>query len=228
MVPSVPGGGHVLIVPITHYPTYASIPTDLSEPILEETRKYVIFVFSFLLAHSCPRYEAALGAFYSAHNAQSVSFEVGRITAKGGHAHIQVIPIPRSLSTDAIANAFISEGSRLGIDLVYEDISPALHTSDRGYFKVSLPDGRHLIHWLRDGVPFGIQFGRYCILPQRAPSSFGDRTHTNRTSPARQVIVSLLGIPDRFDWKRCAQSEDEDRADVQAFKAAFSTFEPNL
>jgi hypothetical protein len=33
----VPGGGHVLIVPITHYPTLSSIPPDLVAPIIEET-----------------------------------------------------------------------------------------------------------------------------------------------------------------------------------------------
>ena len=38
-VPRVPGGGHVLIVPITHYPTYLSIPPDLAEPIIDETEK---------------------------------------------------------------------------------------------------------------------------------------------------------------------------------------------
>lgn len=35
----VPGGGHVLIVPITHYPTFTTIPPDLAPPILEETEK---------------------------------------------------------------------------------------------------------------------------------------------------------------------------------------------
>lgn len=38
-VPKVPGGGHVLIVPITHYPTYSEIPTDLADPIFDETEK---------------------------------------------------------------------------------------------------------------------------------------------------------------------------------------------
>ena len=37
----VPGGGHVLIVPITHYPTLLSIPPDQSPPVLEETEKCV-------------------------------------------------------------------------------------------------------------------------------------------------------------------------------------------
>jgi len=35
----VPGGGHVLIVPITHYPTYSTIPPDLAPPIVDETEK---------------------------------------------------------------------------------------------------------------------------------------------------------------------------------------------
>ena len=27
-----------------------------------------------------------------------VSFEVGRVSAKGGHAHVQVVPVPHSLA----------------------------------------------------------------------------------------------------------------------------------
>ena len=38
---TVPGGGHVLVVPITHYPTYSTIPPDLAPPIVEETEQYV-------------------------------------------------------------------------------------------------------------------------------------------------------------------------------------------
>lgn len=44
----------------------------------------------------------------------------------------------------------------------------------------------------------------------------------------RQVIVSLLGMQDRFDWKACLQSEEEDKVDVQAFKTAFAPFDPSL
>lgn len=39
--PLVPGGGHVLIVPITHYPTFSTIPSDLAEPIVSETERQV-------------------------------------------------------------------------------------------------------------------------------------------------------------------------------------------
>jgi len=70
-----------------------------------------------------------------------------------------------------------------------------------GYFKVELPDGRKMVHLLNSNVPFPIQFGR-------------------------QTIVSLLDTPERLDWKACMLSEDEDRADAEAFKKAFQPFDP--
>ncbi|KAK7694020.1 hypothetical protein QCA50_003596 [Cerrena zonata] len=184
-VPAVPGGGHVLIVPISHYTTYSTIPSDLSPPIMDETN----------------RYKAALKAFYDAHGAQPISFEVGRLSAKGGHAHIQIAPIPKSFTSDAIADGFIAEARRHGAEFEFEESGDPLTSGDRGYFRVDLPDGRRLVHWMKDGVPFSVQFGR-------------------------QVLVHLLGMPERFDWKECIQSEEDDRADAQSFKEAFAKFDP--
>lgn len=186
-VPNVPGGGHVLIVPITHYPTYATIPSDLAGPILEETESY----------------KRALHAMFAKHHAHPLSFEVGRLSAKGGHAHWQVIPVPSSIPPQTIIDAFKAEGERLRIDFEDFDASSNPGTGDRGYFKMELPDGRKIVHWLKDGVPFPIQFGR-------------------------QVLVGLLGMPERFDWKDCVQSEDQDKEDAQRFKEAFKPFDPSL
>ena len=47
-------------------------------------------------------------------------------------------------------------------------------------------------------------------------------------SELRQVLVGLLGMPNRLDWKACMLSEEEDRADAQAFKNAFAPFNPSL
>ncbi|KAI0707677.1 nuclear protein [Earliella scabrosa] len=187
-VPKVPGGGHVLIVPITHYPTYLSIPPDLAEPILEETEKY----------------KSALRAMYAKHGAAAVCFEVGRMSAKGGHAHVQVVPIPNKLK-NAVEDVFNDEARAQNIAFE-EDPDEALRAcagGRGGYFRVDLPDGRKMVHLIRDHGPFSIQFGR-------------------------QVLVSILGMADRFDWKACTQSEGEDKEDVQAFKAAFAPFDPSL
>lgn len=44
----------------------------------------------------------------------------------------------------------------------------------------------------------------------------------------RQVLVSLLNIPHRLDWKASVLSEEEDKADVEMFKKAFAPFDPSL
>ncbi|PCH37719.1 nuclear protein [Wolfiporia cocos MD-104 SS10] len=186
--PAVPGGGHVLIVPITHYPTFTSIPPDLAQPIVQETE----------------RYKFALRALYAKNGATGVAFEVGRLTAKGGHAHVQMVPIPNTLQ-GRVEEAFLSEGRLLGIEFEADpDAALATCSGGRGsYFRVDLPDGRKMVHLLRDSVPFSIQFGR-------------------------QVLVSLLKMQDRYDWKACLQSEEDDKEDAQAFKAAFAAFDPSL
>ncbi|KAH9950204.1 nuclear protein [Amylocystis lapponica] len=186
--PPVPGGGHVLIVPITHYPTYTSIPSDLAGPIVDETE----------------RYKSALRTVYAKHGAVPVAFEVGRLSTKGGHAHVQVVPVPQKLQK-SVEDAFLAEGRAHGIEFEADaDAALAQCSGGRGsYFRVDLPDGRKMVHLLRDAVPFSIQFGR-------------------------QVLVSLLGMEDRADWKACMQSEEDDRADAQAFKTAFSAFDPTL
>jgi len=40
------------------------------------------------------------------------------------------------------------------------------------------------------------------------------------------VLVTLLGTPERFDWKACTLSDEEDRADAEEFKKAFAPFNP--
>ncbi|KAJ8594437.1 hypothetical protein M405DRAFT_850139 [Rhizopogon salebrosus TDB-379] len=178
-ISTVPGGGHVLIVPISHHPTYSAIPVDIAPPILEETEKY----------------KSALRALYEAHNARAVFFEIGRLSTKGGHAHVQAVPVPASL-TGKVEQAFRSQG--IDFDGTLEDCQ-----AGRSYFRVDLPDGKTLVHLIAEHVPFGVQFGR-------------------------QVLADALGIPDRVDWKACMLPEEEDKADVKAFKAAFASFDPSM
>jgi len=123
-----------------------------------------------------------------------------RLSAKGGHAHVQVVPVPEKLKND-IEEAFIQEGRMQGISFE-QDAEAALASCANGkgsYFKVDLPDGRMMVHLMKDNVPFGLQFGR-------------------------QVLVNLLGMPERIDWKNCMLSEEDDRADAEAFKKVFTPF----
>jgi len=91
-----------------------------------------------------------------------VFFEVGRLSVKGGHAHVQAVPIPLRLK-DKIEGTFLKEGRAQGVDFEEDpDAAMASCANGRGsYFKVDLPDGRTMVHLLKDHIPFSIQFGRY-------------------------------------------------------------------
>ena len=71
---------------IAHYPTLLSVPADLAVPIVSEIEQY----------------KSGLRACYASFGASLLSFEVGRLSGKGGHAHVQVSDIPhnsKSLNT---------------------------------------------------------------------------------------------------------------------------------
>ena len=103
------------------------------------------------------RYKVALRAFFAKHGCAGVFFEVGRLSVKGGHAHVQAVPVPRRLQ-DKVEEAFVREGRALGIE--FEPDTGAPLDSQLSYFKVDLPDGKRMVHLMRDRVPFSIQFGR--------------------------------------------------------------------
>jgi hypothetical protein len=42
-----------------------------------------------------------------------------------------------------------------------EEGGPPNSKDGEGYFRVELPDGRRLVHRMRSGLPFSVQFGRY-------------------------------------------------------------------
>lgn len=180
-ITSVPGGGHVLIVPISHFPTLLSIPTDLAPPILAEISEF----------------QASLKSFYAIYNTVPITFEVSRLTAKGGHAHIQIVPVPNRIKDEEIEDVFEQAGIK------WEELaSGGLKDFDLpSYFRVELPSGKNLIHYTKPGTSFDVQFGR-------------------------RVIANLLGVPERADWRTCTQSEDEERNDAEAFKEAFAAFDP--
>lgn len=103
----------------------------------------------------------ALREFFSEHGCGTVLFEVGRLSAKGGHAHVQAVPIPRQLE-DQVGSAFEREGRSMGIDFEADPEQAMSFCADGrgGYFRVELPDGSKMVHLIRDHTPFNLQFGR--------------------------------------------------------------------
>ncbi|QRW02143.1 Zinc finger, CCHC-type [Ceratobasidium sp. AG-Ba] len=180
----VPGGGHLLIVPISHYPTLLSVPPELAISIISEVEKY----------------KSALRALFAQHGASAVMFEVARLSGRGGHAHIQVVPVPNALA-GRVEDMFRSRAEMEGIRWEH-DAEAALEGAKRGggnYFRVDLPDGRKMISLIRGS--FNLQFGR-------------------------TTLAELLGFGDRADWKACLEDDAQQKADAVKFKKAFASFDP--
>lgn len=80
---TVPGGGHVLLVPITHYPTFRKIPVESQVEVVAEIEKY----------------KNALRRLYERYDHDMLVFEVSRESFRGlSHAHLQIVPIPKDKS----------------------------------------------------------------------------------------------------------------------------------
>lgn len=113
---------------------------------------------------SCYRYQAALRALYAKYDATAVFFETGRISAKGGHAHIQAVPVPLSLQ-DRVETAFQDASKLHGIEFTVEEDHTSGNEERDSYFRVELPNGRRLVYRNNGGLPFSVQFGR-CAAKQ--------------------------------------------------------------
>ena len=122
------------------------MPPDIAIPIVAEMEQY----------------KSAIRALYAKYDCGAVFFEVGILSGKGGHAHVQAVPVPLS-KKDRITSTFVSEG-KLSKITFEEDADKALESclGGRGnYFRIDLPDGQKLVHLIKQETPFSIQFGRY-------------------------------------------------------------------
>ncbi|TIC67487.1 hypothetical protein E3Q01_01253 [Wallemia mellicola] len=183
---AIPGGGHVLIIPISHYPNLFSLPAEIAQRVQSE-----------LL--DC---REALTKCYAKYDSVPVTFELGRYWSRGGHAHIQMVPVPKDLSP-TLAQEFENEGVAQGVEWE-ADPQRALDDLEDGqsYLRVDLPDGKKFVHLIRP-APFNQQF-------------------------ARQVLANVLGIPDRADWRNCELPDDQETEIANDFRNAFNPFDKNV
>lgn len=99
---SIPGGGHVLLIPITHYPTLRQIPDEARPNVMNEIQKYT----------------DALKRFYAEHGHDMVVFEVSRQSLHNiGHAHLQIVPIPHDKS-DLLEQTIRDEAQNQGVQFM--------------------------------------------------------------------------------------------------------------
>lgn len=110
-------------------------------------------------------------------------------------------PIPAAAASRA-REIFEEEGAKASYDFT-SDPSQVLRILQSGnYFRLDLPDGTKLVHAIRPGDRFNLQFGR-------------------------TTVAQLLDRPARADWKACAKADEEEGNDKNAFAKVFSKFDPS-
>ncbi|KAI7862694.1 CwfJ C-terminus 1-domain-containing protein-like protein [Spinellus fusiger] len=176
----VPGGGHIILIPITHYPTFKKIPMEAQIEVVAELEKY----------------KGALRRMFEQYDQDIVVFETSRESFRGmTHAHIQVVPIPKSKShsLEAIIKQTAAEQN-------IKFVERFIDNPEAAYFKIDLPNAKSFVHVIPPKARFNMQFGRL-------------------------LLAKALERPEREDWKACSQSEEEERNAVNAFKAAFKPYD---
>lgn len=192
---TIPGGGHVLIIPIEHIPSILghSDPT-VARPIADEMNAW----------------RTALRKAYSSFDAIMVSWEICKtIGSRAGHMQCQSVPVPSRLCKgEALEEYFRQAGKRYGYEMIEDssEVKRMLTIDDdygqrhkqADYFRLDLNEKTWLM-LLPQGFRFYLQF-------------------------PRETLANFLGIPDRVDWKKCVTSEEVETAETQSFKAVFDTY----
>ncbi|KAH8814932.1 CwfJ C-terminus 2-domain-containing protein-like protein [Xylogone sp. PMI_703] len=191
---------HALIIPLTHAPTIA-LMADEPETA---NRTY----------SEMTRFREALQkmiAKRSSNKLGSVTYEISKAT--GIHTHWQFLPVPEDMIRKGLVEAaFHVEAENLSYPR-FAVRDPEVGKDEGDFFRVWIwappiddeENGRTKCLTLSfdDDVRFSLQFGRV-------------------------VLAKLLGLEKRIQWRDCGQTEEEEKRDIEAFKAAFAEFDFTL
>jgi hypothetical protein len=188
---------HALIIPLTHSPTLALIPDEdnAKEKTFAEMHRFK----SGLEAMIAKRSGNQLGA---------ITYEISK--GNGVHTHWQFIPIPAgTIRKGLVEAAFRVEAENLKYP-AFQIRDPGIGNDEGDFFRVWIwtppsEDGtkagtKCLTMPFDESVRFSLQFGR-------------------------TVLAKLLSLEKRIQWRDCSQSEEEEKKDIEAFKAAFKEFD---
>lgn len=191
---------HALIIPLTHSPTLALIPEE--DNAKEKTSAEMNRFKGALETMIAKRSGNQLGA---------VTYEISK--GNGVHTHWQFIPMPAStIHKGLVEAAFRVEAENLKYP-AFEVRDPGIGNNEGDFFRVWIwdpltedggePSTKCLTMPLDANIRFSLQFGR-------------------------TVLAKLLSLEKRIQWRDCSQTEDEEKKDIEAFKAAFKEFDFTL
>ncbi|KAI4173305.1 MAG: hypothetical protein LQ343_003016 [Gyalolechia ehrenbergii] len=215
--PSISFPTHLLIIPFEHSPTLGSIsvPDDRARTY-KEMQRYRRALHSFLISKSGTK----LGA---------VMWEVSR--AAGIHTHWQFLPVPSDLVKKGLVEAAFkveAENEKYPVSFRNKDVGDG--TGEKGdFFRVWIwvPGEEDVVDGQRDGEVKGADDDeveekrgkqKCLVMPLNADFRFDLQF-------GRRVMAKLLGLEARMNWRDCAQTDEEETKDAEAFKEAFKKFD---
>lgn len=139
--PQIPGGGHCLIIPIHHCNTPYALDIEIGQPTIDEIEEV----------------KGKLERLFGEHDAAPVFFELSRQSGRGGHNHVQAVPVPQHRLAE-LESFMIGEAQKQGFNFESDGAEAVKNLAGRNYFRVDLPGGKKLVHFMRG--PFNVQFGR--------------------------------------------------------------------
>ncbi|KAK4237548.1 CwfJ C-terminus 2-domain-containing protein-like protein [Achaetomium macrosporum] len=194
--------GHLIITPFTHAASLSAAAFAMSEEEVKRTYAEMKRFRESLQGMVASVSKRKLGA---------VTWEINR--ARNIHVHWQFMPVPAKMVSKGLVEAgfrVLAEDMQLGKFTVKE-----FDTADEvpgDYFRVWI--------WAEedDDVDGGRVVGKSLLL------RFDDGVRFDLQYP-RKVMAKLLGLEDRTIWQDVVQSEEEETADVQAFRKAFKEWD---
>ncbi|KAK2743292.1 hypothetical protein FQN55_007485 [Onygenales sp. PD_40] len=192
--------GHILIIPLTHAPTFDAITDAQSQSAtIKEMQRYR----SALHAMVSEKSNGGLGA---------VTWEVSR--GNGIHIHWQFLPVQSDMVTRGLVEAaFKVEAENLSYPK-FEKVQN--NTVERGdYFRVMI--------WAPSQTPKNETSGSETtlVLPLSPDFRFDLQF-------GRRVMAKLLQLEKRMDWRDNPQSQEDETADAETFKKIFEKFDFSL
>ncbi|KAL9101660.1 MAG: hypothetical protein Q9163_003099 [Psora crenata] len=205
---------HILIIPLSHSPTFRSMESaETRVSTYKEMNHYRHALQSLVASVS----RGSLGA---------VTWEISR--AENIHIHWQFVPV----SVDLIIRGLVEAAFKVEAE---NDKYPAFVFKNIGDASGENGDYLRVRIWKCGERPG--------IIPKRDADEYDDvgkggeeKSMVLHLKPdfrfdlqfPRRVMAKLLGLEGRMHWKDCAQDEAEEKREAEAFKAAFKAFDFSL
>ncbi|TVY47695.1 CWF19-like protein [Lachnellula occidentalis] len=193
---------HALVIPLTHSATIAAIPETEEEKSKEKTFAEMNKFKEKLQSMIADRSNNQLGA---------VTYEISK--GNGVHTHWQFVPVPAEMIHKGLVEAaFRVEAENLSYP-PFEVRDPGIGQNEGDFFRVWI--------WTPPNEDEAEGSTKCITMPFDYSNKFSLQF-------GRSVLAKLLGLEKRLQWRDCAQTVDEEKKDLEAFKAAFKAFDFTL